>query len=204
MGGRATGQSTEMGELPPHDPYLTGQCLIAMPNMPDERFERSVIYMCSHTDEGALGLIVNKTIDTFTFSELCEKLEISAEPAVPVEAPVYFGGPVETSRGFVLHTADYTQADSTLWVSEEVGLTATLDVVRAIAEGAPIDKYLLALGYAGWGPGQLEAEIQGNGWLHCPADQSLLFGDEREATWANALGRIGIRPELLSAEAGHA
>ncbi|HEV7367789.1 YqgE/AlgH family protein [Arenibaculum sp.] len=182
--------------------YLTGQLLIAMPNMPDPRFSRAVIYVCAHTEEGAMGLVVNRLFDAINFPDLLEQLGIEAGVSAR-DRPVYFGGPVEPARGFVLHSADFVR-DGTLLVDEEVAVTATVDILRAIAEDAGPRRSLLALGYAGWGPGQLDAEIQANGWLHVTADQSLLFDGDIETKWDRAIAKIGVSPFMLSAEAGHA
>lgn len=182
---------------------LTGQLLIAMPGMEDPRFDRSVIFICAHTEEGAMGLMLNKPAEGIAFPELLKQLEISgASPRGDI--PVLVGGPVETGRGFVLHSADYAAEDATLQVNEQIGLTATLDILRAAADGAGPRKAVLALGYSGWGPGQLEGEIQRNGWLTCPADDAILFDDDAESKWARALRKIGADPSHLSRDAGHA
>ena len=184
------------------DGYLTGHLLVAMPTMGDPRFARALIYLCAHSDAGALGLVVNRVAEAVTFPDLLEQLGIDV-PAAGRSFTVHVGGPVETSRGFVLHSADYRQ-ESTLVVSDEVALTASVDVLTAIAEGTGPRKSMLALGYAGWAPGQLEAEIQANGWLHAPADEELLFGTDNEAKWIRALRKIGLDPSTISSEAGHA
>ena len=141
--------------------YMTGQLLIAMPNMADPRFARTVIYLCAHSDEGAMGLVINKPMPQITFVDLLEQLEIETEGTVE-DQMVHFGGPVESGRGFVLHSGEF-QREGTMMVDDVVGLTATIDILRAIAAGDGPDKHLLALGYAGWGPGQLDGEIQANG-----------------------------------------
>jgi putative transcriptional regulator len=182
--------------------YLTGHLLIAMPNMPDPRFSRAVIYVCAHTDEGAMGLVVNRLFDAISFPDLLEQLGIEAGASARGR-PVHFGGPVEPARGFVLHSADFVR-DGTLLVDDEVAVTATVDILRAIAEGTGPRRSLLALGYAGWGPGQLDAEIQANGWLHVMADHSLLFEGDVETKWERAIAKIGVSPFMLSGEAGHA
>ena len=190
--------------------YLDGQMLIAMPGIGDPRFEKTVIYMCAHSADGAMGIVVNKEADNITFPDLLERLEIIPEgdqirlPAELQEMPVQIGGPVETGRGFVLHTTDYYVTDSTLSVQHGIGLTATLDVLKAIAGGTGPKKAMLALGYAGWGPGQLEDEIQGNGWLHCDADDALVFDATLDQRYEQALAKIGVDPALLSSSAGHA
>jgi putative transcriptional regulator len=184
------------------DGYLTGQLLIAMPTMGDPRFERTVIYMCAHSADGAMGLMVNKQADEIDFPELLNQLEIETE-GIKNPIPVLVGGPVETGRGFVLHSLDYRQ-DSTLEVSDEVGLTATVDILRSIAEGEGPAHSLLTLGYAGWSAGQLDSEIQANGWLNVKADVSLLFDGDLGEKWDRAVRKVGIDPSFLSAEAGHA
>ena len=181
---------------------LTGHLLIAMPQMQDPRFSRSVVYLCAHTGDGAMGLVVNKLVDNVTLPDLLEQLNIRAG-AIDKEIRVHFGGPVETGRGFVLHSADYVQ-DATLVVDRNVALTATVDILKSIAEGDGPNHSLLALGYAGWAPGQLELEIQANGWLSVGADPDLVFGPGLDDKWARAMAKIGIDHAKLSGEAGHA
>lgn len=181
---------------------LVGQLLVAMPGMPDPRFAKSVIYVCAHNEEGAMGLVVNQPMDNIDFSGLLEQLEI-VSPSPDQDIRVLFGGPVEQGRGFVLHTSDYERG-STLAVDDQVSLTATIDILRSIAAGGGPSQKLLALGYAGWGPGQLDIEILENGWLNVDADPDILFDDDLNAKWARALGKIGIAPENLSTTAGHA
>lgn len=184
------------------DPYLSGQLLIAMPSMPDPRFSRSVVYLCAHSEEGAMGLVINRPLDSIDFPDLLEQLGVEVEnPDRAIR--VLFGGPVEQGRGFVLHSSDYIQ-DSTLVVDEQVSLTATVDILQSIATGKGPSHKLFALGYAGWGPGQLDDEILNNGWLSVEADPALLFGDNLTGKWEQALDKIGIRPEMLSDTAGHA
>ena len=146
--------------------FLEGKLLIAMPGMEDERFAQTVIYMCAHSSKGAMGIVINKPIPGLSFAELMKQLEIETRLALG-DFPILYGGPVETGRGFVLHSGDYEGSDSTLPVSEDISLTATLDILRAIAQGRGPKQALFALGYAGWAPGQVETEFQGNGWLHC-------------------------------------
>ncbi len=190
--------------------FLDGQMLIAMPGMSDLRFDRSVIFMCAHSDNGAMGIIVNKRAPMISFSELLERLDIMPQESrikLPDDVQsmlVQFGGPVEPGRGFVLHTSDYFSADTSLPIDERVALTATLDILRAIAGGQGPRRSLLALGYAGWSPGQLEDEIQRNGWLSCAADEDLLFGNDLDGKYVSALHKIGVDPAMLSSEAGHA
>ena len=182
--------------------YVTGQLLIAMPGMRDERFAKTVIYMCAHTEEGAMGLVLNQRFEAITFIELMSQLELE-EKNIKKDVPVHFGGPVEAGRGFVLHTSDYQQ-DATLEVVDGVALTATVDILRAIARGNGPKKSLLALGYAGWGPGQLDMEIRSNGWLQVPSDAEIIFDDQLETKWERAFRRIGIDPRMLSDDIGHA
>ena len=191
-----------MSTIDTSDGYLEGQLLIAMPTMGDPRFQRTVIFMCAHSAQGAMGLVVNKLADQIDFTDLLEQLSIEV-PVIRREVMVHAGGPVETGRGFVLHTADYRQ-DSTLMVSEEIGLTATADILKSIAGGGGPSHSLLALGYAGWAPGQLDSEIQANGWLHVPADLELVFDRDLDSKWERAVHKMGIDPSFLSSDAGHA
>ncbi|MEQ9560151.1 MAG: YqgE/AlgH family protein [Rhodospirillales bacterium] len=182
--------------------YLAGHLLIAMPNMPDERFSKTVIYMCAHNAEGAMGLVINKPLETLSFPDLLEQLDIvPSDLKHPIN--VHFGGPVESGRGFVLHTPDYLQ-EATMVVDDQIALTATVDILQAIADGAGPRQSLLALGYAGWGPGQLDSEIKANGWLHVAADPILVFGGSMDDKWEQAMLKIGVDPRMLSDEAGHA
>jgi putative transcriptional regulator len=189
--------------------YLDGQMLIAMPAMGDERFSRSLIYICAHSSEGAMGIIVNHPAQNINFSDLLVKLNVIPTADV-IELPkravvkVMRGGPVETERGFVLHSADFYIENSTLPIDNGICLTATIDILKAIARGDGPASAILALGYAGWAPGQLETEIQGNGWLHCSADAELIFGTDVGAKYDKALKKIGIDLGMLSSEAGHA
>jgi putative transcriptional regulator len=182
--------------------YMTGQLLIAMPQMEDSRFARSLIYVCAHTAEGAMGLVINRAVDNVTFPDLLRQLNIMPGQPSPPD-PILFGGPVETGRGFVLHSSDYVR-DATLLVDHEVGLTATLDILKDIAAGHGPRRSLLMLGYAGWGPGQLDAEIQANGWLNTAGDEALIFDHDLETKWDKALAKLGVALSTLSVEAGHA
>src|SRR6201991_3433162 len=190
--------------------YLDGQILIAMPVMDDPRFERSVIYLCAHSPEGAMGIIVNRPAGSIDFPGLLVQLDIikkSDQIKLPENAEsmkVLKGGPVQTGRGFVLHSSDFFVEDATLRIDDGICLTATVDILKAIAKGGGPKHAILALGYAGWGAGQLETEIQHNGWLHCDADPDLIFGDDIEEKYVRALRKIGIDPGMLSPEAGHA
>src|SRR3954471_7305687 len=190
--------------------YLDGQMLIAMPTMRDERFAHTVIYVCAHSTEGAMGIVVNQPASNINFPSLLVQLEVipaDEKIQLPQRAgavKVLKGGPVETGRGFVLHTADFFIENSTLPIDEGICLTATLDILKAIARGDGPVSAVLALGYAGWAPGQLENEIQSNGWLHCPADPELIFGMDIESKYTRALRKIGIEIGKLSSEIGHA
>ncbi|MEL7213620.1 MAG: YqgE/AlgH family protein [Pseudomonadota bacterium] len=182
---------------------FTGKLLIAMPGMSDPRFEKSVIFMCAHSDEGAMGLIVNKPAEDLVFADLLEQLSI--KPAqISRDVPVHFGGPVEHGRGFVLHTSDYRSNTSTLEVDNHFGMTATLDILEDIASGQGPAALVMALGYAGWGPGQLESEIVRNGWLTCDASPEIVFSVAPDNKWEAALKTMGVEALTLSASAGRA
>lgn len=191
-----------MGKSLIHQGYITGQLLVAMPSMRDPRFTRTVIYMCAHTTDGAMGLVINRLVGSLSFPDLLQQLNISSTPASE-HIRIRNGGPVETGRGFVLHSGEYHD-DATLRVAESVGLTATLDILRDIASGQGPKRSLLALGYAGWGPGQLDSEIQANAWLCVPADDELIFDDKLTDKWERSIEKIGIDFRLLSGEAGNA
>ena len=182
---------------------LAGQLLLAMPQMPDPRFARSVIYLCAHSDDaGAMGLIINKPLGSLTMGELFAQLDIEPSGAANSRL-VHFGGPVEAGRGFVLHTADYRE-EATLHVEGNISVTATLEVLRAISRDRGPRQSLFALGYAGWAPRQLDAEIQANGWLCVTADTDLVFDGDNDAKWQRALAKLGIDLSMLSTDAGHA
>ncbi len=182
---------------------LSGKLLIAMPDMGDPRFSRSVVYMCDHTPEGSMGVIINKIAPEVSMGELLEQLSINTH-MFNTESDVHFGGPVETTRGFVLHSTDYFRKGITLRVSEHASLTASLEVLQDMAEGDGPKAFFLALGYAGWGAGQLEGEISQNGWLTCDPTSEILFSEDNDAKWTAALAQLGIDPLMLSATAGHA
>lgn len=183
-------------------PYMVGHLLVAMPTMPDPRFAKSVIYMCAHNDDGAMGLVINRPMADFTFPDLLEQLNISAR-ADTSSINIQFGGPVEQGRGFVLHSPDYRH-ETTMVVDDGVALTATTDILKAIADGHGPARKLLALGYAGWGPGQLDQEILQNGWLSVEADPDLVFEGDLSTKWQGALDKLGIDLSVLSDAAGHA
>ncbi|NNM72980.1 YqgE/AlgH family protein [Enterovirga aerilata] len=190
--------------------YLDGQMLIAMPGMMDERFQRTVIYICAHSAEGAMGIVLNKPASDLSFPDLLVQLDVIPEkdairlPRRVERMNVLIGGPVETSRGFVLHTPDFFIDQSTLPIDDGICLTATIDILRAIAKGKGPESAVLALGYAGWSAGQLESEIQANGWLSCDADPNIIFGPELDVKYDRALRKIGVDLGMLSAQAGHA
>jgi len=181
---------------------FVGQVLLAMPAMSDPRFERSVIYVCAHNAEGAMGIVINKTLDSIDFHELLDELDIPTDEKSQNIA-VHFGGPVENQRGFVLHSSDY-QHSETLFVDEKVGLTATVKVLRDLASGDGPAQSILALGYAGWGPGQLESEFQENAWLSVPASDALLFEIANDDKWERAFNSIGVDLSVLSGSSGRA
>jgi putative transcriptional regulator len=182
---------------------LTGKILIALPGMGDPRFANSVVLVCAHSPEGGMGLIINKPTDDLRMRDLLDQLSITPGEGLR-DLPVHFGGPVEHGRGFVLHDAGYTSAISTLEVSEAFAMTATLDILEDLAEGGGPAKALIALGYAGWGPGQLEAELAQNGWLTCDADADLVFDTRDARKWETALDRLGVSALMLSSEGGSA
>lgn len=182
--------------------WLTGQFLIAMPAMPDPRFAQSVIYICSHGPEGAMGLVLNRLFGEADFRMLLQQLNVPSSEQTP-DLPVHFGGPVEMGRGFILHSGDYAQ-EGTMRIDDKVSLSATIDILRAIARGNGPAQVMMALGYAGWGAGQLDAEMKANGWLTAPADEAILFDAMLETKWERALAKLGITPSTLSEMAGHA
>jgi putative transcriptional regulator len=191
-------------EAPPvqQEGYLGGQLLVAMPGLDDPRFTRAVICVCAHSPDGAMGIVLNKPLETLSFEDLLKQLEV--EPVPPQrQIRLLTGGPVEGGRGFVLHTADW-ESDASLKVAGNLALTASVDILKAIAGGGGPRQGLLALGYAGWGPGQLEEEIQRNAWLNVTPDEGLLFEGEAEGKWRQARAKLRIDPLLLSASAGHA
>lgn len=190
-----------MSDSKPTD--LTGKLLIAMPEMGDPRFDHSVVYICAHSSDGAMGLIINKPADDVNLTDLLDQLSIDEGPDTR-NIRVHYGGPVEHGRGFVLHSADYISDVSTLKVDGRFGMTATLDILEDLARGGGPHHALMALGYAGWGPNQLETELQQNGWLVCDAEPELVFATANADKWVGALGLLGIDPLMLSASAGRA
>lgn len=181
---------------------LTGQLLVAMPGMPDPRFSKTVVYVCSHSEEGAMGLVLNRLVQSLSFPDLLNQLDIDAH-GLGEQIRVHLGGPVDEERGFVLHSPDYMK-ESTVVIGAQYALTATIDILRDMACGAGPQDSMLALGYAGWGPGQLDQEILENGWLNVPAQKDIVFDNSLDTKWDRALGQLGIDPRLLHDEAGHA
>ena len=186
------------------DAFLTGQLLIAMPGIGDPRFERALVLLCAHDEEHAMGLAVNRPVDGLTLPDLLQRLGVEASIEVPADL-VLMGGPVQRERGFVLHTGDFRSLDSTLPVAEDLAMTATRDALDALAgQRRRPRRAALCLGYAGWDGGQLEREIRDNVWLTCPADETLVFGEDHEDKWGRALAKIGVDPQFLSTAAGRA
>jgi len=183
--------------------FLDGKMLMAMPGMGDPRFEHALIYVCAHSSDGAMGLMINKPAPELGFADLLKQLGISVAETHETPA-IFFGGPVEYGRGFVLHTGEYSSSKSTLRVDDRFAMTATVDILRDIAEGNGPREALLTLGYSGWGPGQLERELQAHGWLTCDADEALIFEIAPEARWETAMDRLGIDHRLLSSDGGRA
>jgi len=189
---------------------LEGQFLIAMPSIGDDRFSRTVIYMCAHTDDGAMGLVINQQAENLSYSNLLDKLEIYSEVEIEnqkshvEELPVHIGGPVATTRGFVLHSSDFLIENSTLRIDDTICLTSTVDIIQAIASGSGPNRSMTAIGYSGWGPGQLEFEIQKNGWLTSKADHEIIFENDVEQKYDSALTKLGIDPAFLAHDHGHA
>ncbi|MCI4662756.1 MAG: YqgE/AlgH family protein [Neomegalonema sp.] len=182
---------------------LAGRMIVAMPKIGDPRFEKTVIYLFAHEADGAMGLIVNRPAEEVSFSDLLEQLSLDAHEDSD-DTIVHVGGPVETERGFVLHSSDYFVDNATMRLNDEISMTSTVDILRDMAEGTGPEHALFALGYAGWGPGQLEREIVDNAWLHCEADNELVFSVGEDQKWTQALAKIGIDPSVLSSRAGNA
>ncbi|MZR29225.1 YqgE/AlgH family protein [Sneathiella litorea] len=182
--------------------YLDGKLLVAMPSMGDPRFKKAVILLCAHSESGAMGILLNRSLDALSFDDLLEQLDIpKAEEARHIK--IHFGGPVDTERGFVVHSTDLLY-DTTLVIGDDMALTATIDMLKTIAVGSGPKSSFLALGYSGWGPGQLEQEIQENGWLVVDPDIDIVFGSELDSKWKIAINKLGIDPSLLSGDMGHA
>lgn len=183
--------------------YFTGQVLIATPQIIDSRFSHSVVLICGHDHNGAMGLILNQLIDELTFKDLVGQLSIQPSDALNTSIPVHFGGPIEMGRGFVLHSTDYLH-ETSIRISDEIALTSTLEILNLLAQGKGPKEKILALGYAGWGAGQLEMELQKNSWLQMEADPDLVFSRDLSETWQRALKKMGVDAALLSSQTGHA
>lgn len=188
--------------FPLEDSPFKDQLLVAMPTLRGDTFYKSVIYLCTHSSSGAMGLVINQAVPEVKFSDLLSQLNLPHN-GIRFSPVVHFGGPVESGRGFVLHSTDFMRED-TIRVSPQIGITGTVDILRAISEGGGPSKSIFALGYAGWGPGQLDAEIQANNWLTVPADDDLIFNTGLSSKWERALMKIGVTPAALSFDAGHA
>ena len=185
-------------------PFLSGKLIVAMPTMSDPRFKRSVICVCAHNEDGAIGIIINKIIESLSFSKIIRQLKLKKNKAKKCYTEkIYFGGPVETERGFILHSADYSSENSTS-INTEISMTASTEILQALIDGNGPNKSIVALGYAGWGPGQLDTEIRSNAWLSVQSDPELIFSDKTADKWDMALEKIGVNPALLSTEAGRA
>ncbi|MDD3030466.1 MAG: YqgE/AlgH family protein [Alphaproteobacteria bacterium] len=191
------------GPTPDSPTWLTGKFLVATPGMPDPRFARSLIYVCSHGPQGAMGLIVNRLLGEADFPLLLEQLHIQVDRDLAPDIPVQFGGPVEMGRGFVLHSNDYLR-DGTVRIDDSISVTATIEIIEDIAKGKGPKRALLLLGYAGWSAGQLEGELKDNGWLTADVDETILFDPNLETKWECALKQIGIAPAMLSHTQGNA
>jgi putative transcriptional regulator len=184
-------------------PSLVGHLLVALPNMTDPRFRESVIYVCVHNEDGAMGLVINRQVNYLTFNQLLKELDLLEGVTKDKAMPIYYGGPVEANRGFVLHTNDYVH-DTTLKVTSDISLSATLETLQTIADGEGPDKCILALGYSGWGPGQLDDEIKNNGWLTIDPGQDFIFDRNVDNKWQHAIDSMGFDMNFLSNDPGHA
>ena len=184
------------------DSPFRNRLLIAMPSMSDGFFTRSVIYVCAHSAAGAMGIVINQKLPDVQFHDLLSQLHLPKSQLI-MQPIVHFGGPVETGRGFVLHSTDFMRED-TVRINDSMCITGTIDILRAIAEGKGPNRSIFALGYAGWSAGQLEAEMQANSWLTAPADDELIFNTDLTKKWDRAMGLLGINPILLSHDVGHA
>ena len=190
------------GQLAGTPGSLAGNFLVAMPSMADQRFHRTVIYLCAHTPDNAMGLIINKPLQDLRFADVLENLNITPCSSTCSAIHVHRGGPVETQRGFVLHSSDYNR-DGTLVLNDQIALSATTEILKSIASGSGPASNLMALGYSGWGPGQLDMEIKHNAWLNVPGDPDLLFSNDFGSKWERALAKLGVNAALLSPVAGH-
>ncbi len=185
------------------DMFYQGKLLLATPGMKDFRFEKAVILVCSHNSEGAMGIIVNKLTKDLNFNDILKQLKIDSKPSIKPHE-IFFGGPVEYGRGFVVHSSDYSLPESSIQVETSYNLTANIEIIKDIAEGNGPNNSLLALGYAGWGPGQLEKELLLDSWLICDADNDLIFSSDIEKKWDSAMQKIGVTPSYLVTLGGSA
>lgn len=186
----------------PFSTSLTNHLLIAMPGLQDPNFARTVTYICEHTEQGAMGIVINRPLEV-KLGALLDQLDIPALRPGVADTPIYQGGPVQTDRGFVLHTAGYSY-DSTLNITPDISVTTSRDILEAIAGGEGPDQVLIALGYAGWGSGQLEQEMSANAWLNGPASNEIIFRMDPSARWMASAQLLGVDLNLMSGEAGHA
>lgn len=187
------------------DGFLNGRLLIAMPTMSDPCFEKTVVLICHHTPETAMGIVVNKAMNGLTFESLMKQLKLDVPQGIHVpDLTVHFGGPVHPSRGFVLHSDDYSVKDATLSITNGIALTATMDALKALTTGEGPQRALFALGYAGWDAGQLESELQTNAWLIGEPDPGIVFGNDLDRIWSMALARIGVDPGMVANVTGRA
>lgn len=186
------------------DGYLGGRLLIAMPTMSDPNFEKTVVLICHHTPETAMGIVINRALGGMTFERLLKQLKVAAPRGRRADLTVHSGGPIQTTRGFVLHSSDYHNDDATLDVCPGIALTATMDVLKALGQGEGPARAFFALGYAGWGAGQLEGELLDNAWLIGEPDETIVFSEALDLKWAQALARLGVDPAMVTAASGHA
>lgn len=184
-----------------NEEYLTGKLLIAMPSLGDKRFHRAVIFICAHDEGGAMGLVINHDLPGVDFSDLAEQLKIDSD--IKINLPVMYGGPVESARGFLLHSGDFTCAD-TMQINNSYGVTGTLDALKDIALGNGPENIMFVLGYSGWEAGQLEGELIQNAWLVAESDENIIFASDNKTKWVKAVGKLGIDPAMLSSEIGSA
>lgn len=184
-------------------PYLTGKLLLAMPSMTDPRFERAVIFLCIHDDQGAMGIMINSEKREVSFDSLLDQVGIKSDINIDVGLPVMNGGPVDQSRGFMLHGSDFAQAD-TIKINDRFSVTGTIDALKDIVKGDGPENLIFALGYAGWSAGQLDRELQDNAWLVVDPDPAIIFAQDHTEKWARAISTLGIDPAMLSGAAGRA
>ena len=183
--------------------YLAGKLLLAMPTMGDPRFHKAVIFMCTHDEQGAMGLVINHAVPGLSFNDLLDQIGLASDIEIDISLPILSGGPVESKRGFLLHSSEFKK-DDTVRIDERFSITATLDALKEVANGNGPEERLFVLGYAGWGAGQLEQEIQQNTWLVAEPDPQIIFNTQNEQKWTRAVNQLGFDPAMLSGSAGHA